>query len=380
MKNYVLLLLCVAACMSCKKEIITASKKTGIATVGKGVGDTSRGVPTTTVFTVSSDPSNIDHVVQVNTSTPTVNVTVAVINITVYGSAATLETLPVEVVTTNSGTGGANASAIVTTLRLYNSSGVEIDSETVPMGSSPLVTFSGLNLLLTTGTHSLTIRADISPIDGSEFLPGASAQINITPTDVASIKAVDYKNKEITAANLTGTAIGSKAYFYVNGILVSPAGGPTTTYSDPSSTAPHGVIIVTIPFFITPYGYTASYIPSAGNLAIAGSFSSPTATTGSYIQYAIDNGASLQQSGATAAVTPLLSNGLGVDRNGNYRILVGQTVPFNLVITYTPAAAGSYRFQLVNVNSNLFDSNTIYTPYTYGLNNNGFTTPYVVAK
>ena len=372
-------------------------------------------------LTVTKDVNDsTDHTVQVSSSSNTQNVQLAVIDLNTQGSAVTLSRLPVTVEVANSTSSVTDVSQVLSTLRLYNSSGTQLDSEPINVGSTVACSDSSFNsaglggpsLSGTSGakcvtvifqnfsgstgngvsgitipadtTSVFTIKGDVNTLSGSYFTPGTYAVAEVTPTNMNAVQAYDQNDNLLPGAvgsssslYLLGSTTGSKNYFYANGINVAAGGSTTNTYSNPGGSQSHGIFTMTIPFSVTSYGQT-SYIPSATQIVTAGTVNNPTPTT-TGIQYAVDNG-SVLESGATANITYTGNDSLTVDSNGNYQIPVGQTKTFNLVITYTPSASGSYRGQLVNVNSNTSDASSGYSTYTAGLNTNQFRTSYVAGQ
>lgn len=342
-----------------------------------------------------------DHTVQASSSSHTNGVTLAMVDLNSQGSSVSIQSLPVTVGVVNSGTahsGATPVSSVVSTLRLYNSAGTLIDSETVPAGGAcasdssiygvtnancATVTFTNFTnngLAIPTGsTNVYTIKGDINTIDSTVVAAGTYAVAEVTPTNTLAIQAYDANNNRLTSSTtyLVGSTTGSKNYFYVNGVNVAAGGTPTIGYTGGGNSQSHGLFTMTIPFSVTSYG-TTSYVPSATNLVTSvgtGSLNAPQPTAGNNIQYAVDNGSALQ-SGATATITYTGNDSLTQDGNGNYQVPVGQTKTFNLVVTYSPSATGQYRASLVNVN-NTQTSGSGYTTYTAGLNTNQFKTAYM---
>lgn len=346
-----------------------------------------------------------DHTSQVSASSNTQGVTLATIDLDAQNSAVTVSRIPVTIgVVTGAGASGfTNVNQVISTLRLYNSAGVQVDSEAVS-GTAACSTFTGSSLAATSGlcatvtfqnfnntgtsnngvqgmtlasgaTNVFTIKGDINTLSGATFVAGTYAVAELRPLDVTAIQAYDVNDNLLptNSTYLVGSTTGSKNYFYVNGVNVTSAATPTNSYTSGGNAQSHGLFTMTIPFSVTSYG-TTSYVPSVTNLDTTGTINAPTAAAGNYIQYAVDNGTSLL-SGATATITYTGNDGLTPDGNGDYQIPVGQTKTFNLVVTYSPTATGQYRAQLVNVN-NTQTSGSGYTTYTAGLTTNQFRTPY----
>ncbi len=366
----------------------------------------------TFVFNTSASSSNIklnvtkdvndstDHTIQASASSNTQGLTLATIDLNSQGTNINIQSIPVTVgIVKASGATGTSVSDVVSTLRLYNSAGTLIDSETVPAGAvcsgvtgsslysvsgslCATVTFTNFNnntLAVPTGTTNVyTIKGDINTVNGTTFNAGTYAVAELTQNNVLAIQAYDVNNNRITGSTyLVGSTTGSKNYFYVNGVNVAAASATTNTYSNPGGSQSHGIFTMTIPFSVTSYGQT-SYVPSATSLVSAGTVNNPTATAGNYIQYAVDNGSALQ-TGASATISYVGNDSLSQDGNGNYQVPVGQTKTFNLVVTYSPTTGGSYRGQLVNVNNTL-TSGSSYSTYTAGLTTNQFRTAYVAGQ
>jgi peptidoglycan hydrolase-like protein with peptidoglycan-binding domain len=374
-------------------------------------------------LTVTKDVNDsTDHTVQVSSSSNTQNVQLAVLDLNAQGANVTLSRLPVTVEIAG-GTPATDVSQVLSTLRLYNSSGVQLDSEPINVGSTTAcsnstfnpnglggpslsgtsgavcatVTFQNFSGSTTSGVTGLTIPAnttsvftvkgDVNTLSGSNFTAGTYAVAEVTPTNMNNVQAYDQNGNLLPGATnsgatsslyLLGSTTGSKNYFYANGINVAAAGSTTNTYSNPGGSQSHGIFTMTIPFSVTSYGQT-SYIPATTQIDTTGNANAVTASAGHFIQFAVDNGTNLQ-SGATATITYTGNDNLTVDTNGNYQIPVGQTKTFDLVITYTPSASGSYRGQLVNVNSNTTDATSGFSAYTAGLNTNAFRTAYVAGQ
>jgi hypothetical protein len=355
----------------------TTAIPTATTTVVKEPTATTVSVVASTTLTVAKDPNDApSHTVSASSTGPIQNVTLGIIDLTSAGSNSTLSSLPVTLNVVNNGSASTDAGAVVNILRLYNSSGMQIDSEVVPMTAKPQIVFHNFPTLTiaANSTQVFTVKGDIQPIDGTLVKNGASATITV---NVKAIKAVDANDKAIVPVNLLGASVGPIVHFSIAGISVAPNGTPSNTYYNPGGAQTNGILTMTIPFSVTAFGST-SYVPSQAKFVTSGTVANPTAINGPYIEYAIDNGSSLQ-SVSTATVTYTGSDGLAVDSKGNYQIPVGQTKNFNLVITSTPTITGSYRAQLVSVNNNLTDSATAYSTYTVGLNAATFKTGYVTA-
>jgi peptidoglycan hydrolase-like protein with peptidoglycan-binding domain len=352
-----------------------------------------------------------NHTVQVSASSNTQNVTLATVDFDPQNSAVTVSRIPVTIAVMGNGQSPSvtNIDQVLSTLRLYNSSGVQLDSEPVlgsttacNSGSFPgsslastsgaiceTVTFQNFNTGTTTNgvsgmtlaagsTNVFTIKGDVNTLNSTNYPGGTYAVAELTPANVLAIQAYDANDNLITGSTyLVGSTTGSQVALYVNGINVSATGSATNTYSNPGGSQSHGIFTMTIPFSVTSYG-TTSYVPSATSLDTTGTVNNPTATAGNYVQFAVDNGSTLQ-SGATATITYTGNDSLTPDTNGDYQVPVGQTKTFNLVITYTPSTSGSYRGQLVNVN-NTQTSGSAYVTYTSGLNTNQFRTAYVAGQ
>jgi hypothetical protein len=380
MKKTLLLLLILVTCMSCKKDVgaLPLTHHDYVDTANHHYPARIPGshpITNPPTLTISKDVNDYnDHVFQGQINATTVNVVLSKVGVTAQGSDITTNRLPVHIQVTNSGSGATNAGAVIITLRLYNSAGVQLDSQPVPMSANPQVVFQNLKLMTLKGTTQvLTIKGDLSPIDGTIVTNGASVRINVSSTDVAAIQAYDANNNVLTGTNiLIGSTTGWNVTFYTNGIQVTSNGSGTATASPITGSQTHNVLGFTIPFSVTAFGQNA-YIPS-----LAKASSSATATNA--IQFSIDNANGANQAVGTGVIAYAGSDNLTVDANGNYMIPVGQTKNFTLQITYTANGAASYRASLGNVNWNLTDSGSDYSIFTAGLNSNTFRTPYVVAQ
>ncbi|MDB4984169.1 MAG: hypothetical protein JWM20_348 [Patescibacteria group bacterium] len=347
-----------------------------------------------------------DRTIQASTSSNTQSVTLAMIDLNAQGSNVNIQRLPVTV-----GVYGgsiANVTDAVSTLRLFDANGTQLDSESVPsstlacsdasfnsntLGGPSISGVSGAKCAtvifqnfnnnsgsngytITSGsTQTFTIKADINALAGN-FAPGTYVVAEVTPTNINAAQAYDSNNNLLpqnvgvtSSLYLLGSTTGSKNYFYANSINVTSNGTATNSYSNPGGSQSHGVFSMNIPFSVTAYGTTA-YIPQTA-VDIA------SATAAANVQFSVDNGSFV--AGATGIITYQGSDSL-VPVNGNYQIPVGQTKNFLLTVTFAPSAAGSYRAALINVNWNNTNSNTTYNTYTAGLTAQAFKTPYVAGQ
>ncbi len=342
-------------------------------------------------LTVSKDANDYnDRVVAGQTSATSQNVTLATVDLVAQGSPVIVNRLPVTVVVANTGTGGINASALLSTLRLYNgsSSTTPVDTQSVNLGtgtqctsttstSTCVVTFQNLNMTIPAGsTQVLTIKGDLNAVDGTIVAAGATARVDVTSANVAAIQAYDSNNNVLnnnTQNILIGSTTGSTITFYVNGINVtSTATMGTATASSAGGAQSHSVLGFTIPFSVTAFGQQA-YVPSTATAAAS-------ASSAHTIQFCIDTAAGACQAVGTGVITYAGSDNLTTNGNGNYVIPAGQTKNFTLQVTYTANGAASYRASLINVNWSNSDFTSGGNTYTAGLNSNTFRTNYVSAQ
>jgi len=334
-------------------------------------------------LTVTKDVNDYNsRVVAGQTASTSTNVTLSTIDLTAQGSSIQINRLPVTISVTNSGSGSTNAGSLINTLRLYNAAGVQLDSETVPATAAPTVTFQNLNLTLPAGSTSVfTIKGDVNSIDGTVVVAGATAEVDVTSTNVGNIQAYDQNNNVLNNTNaniLLGSTTGSTVTFYVNGLQVTNSAstgssyGGVATASAPGGSQSHTTLGFSIPFSVTAFGQNA-YVPSTAT-------ASATATSGHTIQFCIDTPSGSCQAVGTGVISYNGSDNLTVDGNGNYLIPVGQTKNFTLQVTYTANAAGSYRASLINVNWSNTDFTASGNNFTSGLNSNAFRTNYTVGS
>jgi len=333
-------------------------------------------------LTVTKDVNDYnDHVVSGQVGSTTTGLTLATVDLTAQGSAIIVNRMPVTLTVTNSGSGSTNAGSLVNTLRLYNSAGTQIDSETVPVSAAPTITFQNLNLNIPSGTTQVfTIKGDLNAIDGTVVIGGATARVDVTSGNVAAIQAYDQNNNVLnnnTSNILIGSTTGSTVTFYVNGIQVTNTAsngnyGGTASSSAPGGTQSHSTLGFTIPFSVTAFGQNA-YIPSTATAASA-------ASAAHTIQFCVDTVNGACQAVGTGVINYNGSDNLTPDLNGNYLIPVGQTKNFTLQITYTATASASYRASLLNVNWSNTDFTSGGNNFTAGLNSNAFRTNYVVGS
>jgi len=334
-------------------------------------------------LTVSKDANDYnDHVVSGSVGSTTQNVTLATLDLAARGSAVSINRLPVTINVANNATGiaASGAASVVNTLRLYNSAGAIIDSETVPAvanATSAVVTFQNLNMSIPAGsTNVLTIKGDLNAVNGTSLVAGATARVDATAANVAAIQAYDQNNNVLnnnTQNILIGSTTGSTVTFYVNGIQVASTAAGTASASGAGGAQSHSVLSFTIPFSVTAFGQQA-YVPSLAASATVGT------GTAQAIQFCVDNASGTCQAVGTGVITYNGSDGLTPDTNGNYVIPAGQTKNFTLQITYTANGAASYRASLLNVTWSNSDVTSGFNTFTAGLNSNVFKTNYVAAQ
>lgn len=312
-----------------------------------------------------------DKIVTGSSSANTNGVTVAMIDLNAQGDAIRLRKFPVNLQVA----GGATiTSAVVNTLRLYDATGTQLDSQPV-IGtiSSETVTFNNLNLTVAAGTTAtLTVKADFNTVGSAGFAAGSSAQINVP--SVTGIQAYDSGSNVLDASNssvVTGSTTGSTVKMYVNGVSVVSYGTATTDVSPAGGAQSHSTVVYTIPFSVTAFGAVA-YVPTVAAAAAS-------ASAAQAIQFCIDATTACAAAG-TGIISYDGSDTMTATANGNYQIPIGQTKNFKLVITYQPASAISTRASLVNVNWNTADATTGFSTYTSGLGSNSFKTPYKAAN
>jgi hypothetical protein len=308
-----------------------------------------------------------DSVVSGSASANTNGVQLAKIDLNAQGSAINVRRLPV---TLSVGGGATIPSSVVNTLRLYDASGVQLDSQAIASGSGDqTITFQNLNLNVATGTTTtLTIKGDFNTVGTAGFPAGSYAQVSAATGNVSNIQAYDSGSNVLSGSTyLTGSTTGSKVYVYVNGISVSSTGAATTNVGNPGGANTHTFVTYTIPFSVTAFGSTA-YVPTVAAAATS-------ASAAQAIQFCID--ATTACAAAGTGTVYYTGNDTITTANGNFQVPVGQTKNFSLVVTYQPASAITTRATLINVNWSASDA-TAYTgswnTYTAGLNSNAFKT------
>lgn len=312
-----------------------------------------------------------DHVFTASATSPTYGQQLAVIDLQAQGTPISIQQLPVTLTVANSGSGSTDPSKLLSTLKLYQGSvsGTPLDTETVT--NSGTVTFKNFNLTVpVNGSVALAITGDYVPFDQTIVQDGAYAQVSVTaPT---SIQAYDQNNNRLTGSTaLTGSTTGSLVYGYVNGITVVANGTPSTNVVAAGGTQSHSTVTMTIPFSVSAYGATA-YVAAT---AVAGT---PTSAQGTF--FCVDNGGCTSNGTASAVISYAGSDSFSQTVNRNWQINAGQTKNFILQVTYTPAAAGSYRADLLGVNYKATDGTSGFTTFSAGLNSNAFRTAYVAGQ
>jgi hypothetical protein len=374
-------------------------------------------------LTVTKDPTDsTDRTQMASASSQTQSVTLATIDLNAQGTAVNVSRIPVTVEVQGTGSSVTDVSQVVNTLRLFNSAGVQLDSESIPSGSTAacssadssssfsgisgakcyVVTFqnfsnSGSNnnsygfTIPAGSTQVYTIKGDINALTGSYFTPGTYVGAEISTNDVAAIQAYDQNDNLLpqNSTYLVGSTTASKNYFYVNSINVTSNGTPSATAGSAGGSS-HQISTMTIPFSVSAFGSTA-YVPSTA------SFATTAMPTGTTVQFGIDDSAGPLRTNADVQSTTVggtIAYQGGTAGNsltpvgGLYQINAGTTGNFVLTVSLTPTGtdgAGQFRTDLLNVNWSNDNSASSYTgvpstgfdAYYAGLNAQQFQTPYI---
>ncbi len=324
-----------------------------------------------------------DSVVVGSAGSNTQNVKVAMIDLNAQGDTINLRRLPVTLSVAGSASIPSN---IVNTVRLYDASGNQLDSQPVvvtTVGGAQTITFQNLNVNIPVNSTSVfTVKADFNTVNGTTFPAGESAAVSVSSSNVGNIQAYDSGNNQLTNAStvtLTGSTQGNNVSMYVNGINVTSNGTPSVNVAQPGGTQSHSLVTYTIPFSVTAFGNVA-YLPSVAAAATS-------ASAANAIQFCVDATTACAAAGTGVIQYSGNDTFLANNAGGTYQLPIGQTKNFNLIITYAPSSAIATRAQLLNVNwgtpnvaSPVTASDLTFSTYTSGISSQAFKTSVVSAQ
>jgi len=171
--------------------------------------------------TLNDDESAVNdaHVINVDATDDTDNVAILAFTLEADGdSDVNLQEIPVLLTVT----GATNVDDMITSVDLYHGT-TKVDSQNIPTtaGAIEPVTFDDLDIDINAGdTEEFWVKANfISLADALDA--GDTIKAELTATEVDAIDAEDESGENLSATDLTGTAVGEAHAAYDTGIMVS---------------------------------------------------------------------------------------------------------------------------------------------------------------
>ncbi len=258
-------------------------------------------------------------------------------------------------------TGATDVDQVTTSVTLKL--GDEEYTETVSTSAaSATVTFDDLDFDIEAGdTVEFEVLADIEDIDGS-LDEGDTITASVTSTNIDYMDVENEEGDQLTASEVSGTAIGEEQEFRSEGIQVTLVSTDTDATTGTSSNDDVGLF--TIKFKVKAVGETV-YVSSLSTDAVS-------------VDWAVDKSGT-----ATAANTQsaTLVNTTDNDKTtvGNYQIEEGEEETFELSISVPLGAGGTSGQYRAVINGILWDTvDDISMSNTYSQNLDDFKTSYKV--
>lgn len=230
-------------------------------------------------MTIDSD-ENENHVVEVDATNDTDNVTLLTWDFEVDDGAVTITDLAVDLTSTNSATGDVGDQ--LASLSLYKD-GDLVKTESVSSAAvDSTITFDNIDVTQDEGTEEWMIKGKVKNIDGSTFVEADGVQLNI---DNADVTAEAGNGDTVTATG--GTITGGQAVFYTEGIMVEFVSASASKTVDGSAGAVDDQGEFIIRFDVTafgsdiyvPDGATSTTVTAGGNAGASYTLTDGTVTT-----------------------------------------------------------------------------------------------------
>ncbi|HLP86284.1 MAG TPA: peptidoglycan-binding domain-containing protein [Candidatus Paceibacterota bacterium] len=306
----------------------------------------------------SSSPEN--GIVIVSTTATTEDVVLLKGKLKLEGTGdATLNTLPITLTSTTSGT--ASVADIVSSLRLKLGSEEFTESTSAVTTGTGTVTFDNLDFDIAAGeTVSFTVYGDIADIDGTVFKAGDTITATLSSTNRNEMDVENAEGDQLAdASEKSGTITGGTLEFRANGpqlTLVS-----ATAVSSNSTTNDQDTGTYVIKFSVKAIGDTI-YVAT-------------TASTAGAVNnvYAVDISGTSTLTDVSGIITNVTDSDLV---GGLWEIAEDQTETLEMTVLRSPSSEdGLFRAALSNIKWNTTGSTTTFN--TYSSNLDSFKTPYI---
>jgi peptidoglycan hydrolase-like protein with peptidoglycan-binding domain len=247
-------------------------------------------------------------------------------------SDAVLDEFPVTFTATANGGTGTSLDDITTSVTLVID-GQEFTETMTHTGTTLVgtIVFDDLDLDIDAGdTVEFEVLADISDIDGTAFVEGATLKADVTATNRDNIDIENQEGDQIADSDKSGTAVGEAQEFRTEGISVDHVSD--SAVSNDNDGADTGTFKVR--FEVTAVGetvYVSSLVANA-------------------VDYVVDRSGTATSTGLSAVITNITDTDL--TSVGNYEVLEGDSETFEVTVIVPLGAAatsGLYRMSITNV-------------------------------
>ncbi|MDD4308309.1 MAG: peptidoglycan-binding domain-containing protein [Thermoplasmata archaeon] len=215
----------------------TENPNTGVKTFSFNTFASSNNVELYAALKSGAEDINETHIINVDDTSDTEDVSLLSFTLKAKGDSDVLvKSLPVLITVTGTGN---TIDGMVSTVDLYHGS-TKIGSEsTTAVDADDIITFDNLDLTIGAGdTETFTVKATILGLD-SGVDAGDTIKAELTATQVDAIDAEDETGENLSATELTGTALGEASSVQDIGISVKLVSTTATkTAGDPGATTP----------------------------------------------------------------------------------------------------------------------------------------------
>jgi hypothetical protein len=277
-------------------------------------------------------------------------------------------------------TNDSDLDTVISSADLYHGTTlVDSQSVTTSSTSAATVTFEDLDLTVDAGdTEDFTVKVNVRAADSSNFAEGATIKAEITSTQTDLIEAEDEEGEDVSASDLTGTALGEAHSLFANGVTVEVNSAETDITVNDSAT--DDGVTFTWDITVTNVGDDDVYI----NADVADIVSSSSATDVDTVYAVEDGSATLTSLSGTISDT---SNATEVTGSTGdfasevfYKISAGSSEDFTIVVTATNSvAAAQVRAMLTDIEWTTDVTGSTEQSYTATLSDDS-TTPYKLAN
>lgn len=253
--------------------------------------------------------------------------------------------------------GSVNIDDMVSKISLWNN-GSQIDTVSVgsAVGTDKTYTFDDLNMDIDAGeTAKFMVKVDFKPISAA-FNEGDAISAQLSGTEVDAIDAEDENGDDLSANELTGTAIGEAHAVYDNGIMVSFDSSSATKTFIADETGENDQGTFKINFTVSAFGDNDMRIDKSCEEGGANA-------AGQGVEYTITNAAS---NSTTCILTS--SSADSEDTADTFEVDRGTPRHFTLTVIATASANHFAEVAMESINWGSATNNTNANYYTFNLN------------